>query len=1207
MSQQILEVLISSSVLIGAMALLRLLLRGKISPRLQYALWLLVAVRLLVPISIGNSAASIMNYVPQSTMQTIAEDVSAPMPRPDAAKQISAQTAQRPADVALSENAISERTQNVQTNAPSSQEIPAESHSLTLLQAVYLIWGAGAALVLVLILAQNLHLSRKLRCSRVLLDGSSGNILVYITEILPSACLFGLLHPAIYLTPQALNADGTPNRYVLLHEQTHYKRRDHIWCAVRLLCVALYWFDPFVWLAARLSKIDGELACDEAVLKKLDEPARIAYGRTLLDQFSGKRSAVQAVACATTMVSGKRTLRTRIRLIAKKPKMTILTLIIVIGVCLLLAACTFTNRKTAQSSGPDLPDMIQVDGTCYQLTDEMLTQEEASQVQLAGTIKSYVDYTQLPSKDDQANFPAKGREYGDLNGQLVIKNSLDQWVYTLMNLPGDAVDAAVLTYMAPDVAEICGYQRCRTGSLVTAKRTNSDGTLDALLLFVQKQDGETRVTQAAAGRFDDVLGYGVYQTQIAGQRVVFGLADRRMQQTQSGSAVSVNFNGVTLHTVSGSTGSVFSAAPGETFAVGTYNTAADVTSVRLTLGDWGNVVIFTEIPSPEDGEQAVMTLGENWVDAAAEASDGSALTEEEQQAIRQAVFEKFSTAQWDWDTLTEDEISTFTGADSRKNGMTGNYPNYYNAFANYFIMQGKVPGEDEIWSLSLPKEKLLALTIGQYGEQVQKLYYALDTGALCGLWQQPLLEPDTPVGVSVTTDYADESLLVFHGYFGLFAYDLRESKMLLALDLGAATGSTNIQGGYGNAVSVWKDSDTVKITLSYYDYERFGLSRLSYSYDCSTGRLTFAPTVGPEEAASFEGAPASKVELTSNFVGDLTYSDGAKTWKLFENWSFGQQTDAMIVPLTMPETAASEITADDFFALFWELDRESMQAYLDAHPEALSGGWSGININESGFNQSGTSIRTTMGEQVLAVNYLEKVLLVRVEGEKYRGVLAVAKDPSKLSIEMSNGIGSYGQLAGEIAEAHGGLLAMTCNGFLDPGGQGNGGEIAGYAMSDGVAYGAHYPYSDAWPYARFEILTDNSVRICHSDEPVSADCRDATEFNPALIIDGEVLRSEYWTSENPRACIGQSDRQEMLMLVIEGRMPEEDILGTGVNECAAILARHGAVQAMNVDGGTSAILWYDGQYVTRCSNPQIRYTGGRALPNAFVYHREGKP
>ena len=107
----------------------------------------------------------------------------------------------------------------------------------------------------------------------------------------------------------------------------------------------------------------------------------------------------------------------------------------------------------------------------------------------------------------------------------------------------------------------------------------------------------------------------------------------------------------------------------------------------------------------------------------------------------------------------------------------------------------------------------------------------------------------------------------------------------------------------------------------------------------------------------------------------------------------------------------------------------------------------------------------------------------------------------------------------------------------------------------------------------------------------------------AIIIDGEVLQNDYWVELNPRVCIGQSDKYEMLLLVIEGRLYTEGILGTDVNECAKILQRHNAVQAMNVDGGTSAMMWYDGEYVIRGSNAATRYTGSRPVPNAFVYHK----
>ena len=109
------------------------------------------------------------------------------------------------------------------------------------------------------------------------------------------------------------------------------------------------------------------------------------------------------------------------------------------------------------------------------------------------------------------------------------------------------------------------------------------------------------------------------------------------------------------------------------------------------------------------------------------------------------------------------------------------------------------------------------------------------------------------------------------------------------------------------------------------------------------------------------------------------------------------------------------------------------------------------------------------------------------------------------------------------------------------------------------------------------------------------------EFTPALIVDGKVLVDENndWNGLNPRACIGQSEKGEILMLAIEGRLASS--LGTGVAECAKILKSHNCMQAMNLDGGTSAILWYDGEYIIRCSNQAL--PAGRTLPNAFVYEK----
>lgn len=294
--------------------------------------------------------------------------------------------------------------------------------------------------------------------------------------------------------------------------------------------------------------------------------------------------------------------------------------------------------------------------------------------------------------------------------------------------------------------------------------------------------------------------------------------------------------------------------------------------------------------------------------------------------------------------------------------------------------------------------------------------------------------------------------------------------------------------------------------------------------------------------------------------------------------------------------SGGSISADEFYALFWEIDRDSMEAYLAEHPEALSDGWERLYINEAGLDDGGTSIQTTMGEQVLAIDVPNRILLVRVTGSGYRGVLAVAKDPSRLSVKNSANLGESGQTAGQIAEANGGVLAMTGSAFIDEGGVGNGGTLNGYAMSDGVGQGDHL----GWSYKRIELREDNYFYIVDASAEVNPSTTDAVEFTPAIIVDGVRLNTWGWDSLNPRAVIGQSDKGEILMLVIEGRLL--DSLGVSVDECGAILERHNCMQAMNLDGGTSAILWYDGEYVTRCSNTAL--PEGRTLPNAFVYTGE---
>ena len=101
-----------------------------------------------------------------------------------------------------------------------------------------------------------------------------------VCQGLKAPMLAGLLRPAILLPPGALS--GEELGFSLLHELTHYRRRD-IWRKALAMWVnALYWFNPLMWYMVRLVERDTELACDEDALRRLPREAYSAYGQTIL-------------------------------------------------------------------------------------------------------------------------------------------------------------------------------------------------------------------------------------------------------------------------------------------------------------------------------------------------------------------------------------------------------------------------------------------------------------------------------------------------------------------------------------------------------------------------------------------------------------------------------------------------------------------------------------------------------------------------------------------------------------------------------------------------------------------------------------------------------------------------------------------------------------------------------------------------------------
>jgi exopolysaccharide biosynthesis protein len=292
--------------------------------------------------------------------------------------------------------------------------------------------------------------------------------------------------------------------------------------------------------------------------------------------------------------------------------------------------------------------------------------------------------------------------------------------------------------------------------------------------------------------------------------------------------------------------------------------------------------------------------------------------------------------------------------------------------------------------------------------------------------------------------------------------------------------------------------------------------------------------------------------------------------------------------------AAFAAEREAFLTTFYELDPDSVDAYIQKHPSVLQYGWDYLEINEAGLDDSGTEIQTKYGEQVLAIDAYNGILLIRVYVDSSRGVLAICKDTSRLQMCAASTLGSCGQTIGTICDNNGGILAVNGSAFLDDG-TSNGGQISGIGICSGTVLGSRLGYGAK----RLELRSDNRMYIVDSNSEISADTRDAVEFKPALIVDGTILvdNSCGWTGANPRTILGQSWYGETMILVVEGRLLSSP--GCSVVSAAELLQKHYCAQALNLDGGTSSMLYYKGEYVTRCSNTSL--PGGRTVPTAWVY------
>ena len=307
---KLLNLSISASWLVLAVLVLRLV--SKRSPKwMNVLLWGMVALRLVLPFSVESA----LSLIPS------AETVSPAVVQFDPAPTITS-------GVSIIDNAVNPSLSEHFAAVPTMSVNPLYVWT----EIAGWVWLIGLGAMLLYALVSYLRLRRRVSVSLPVQDH------IYLCDAISSPFILGVVKPHIYL-PSGL--DEVQRQNVLSHEQAHLARRDHWWKPLGFALLAVYWFNPVLWLAYALLCRDIELACDERVIRTMDESAVKTYSTVLL-ACSMPRKAVITCPLAFGEVGVKE--RVKNALHYKKPAFWVVAASVT--VCIVVAVCFLTNPPT---------------------------------------------------------------------------------------------------------------------------------------------------------------------------------------------------------------------------------------------------------------------------------------------------------------------------------------------------------------------------------------------------------------------------------------------------------------------------------------------------------------------------------------------------------------------------------------------------------------------------------------------------------------------------------------------------------------------------------------------------------------------------------------------------------------------------------------------------------------------------------------------
>ena len=308
----ILELSIKSSVLILLIIILKAIFRFKLPPQWHYALWFILVIRLLIPFDITTqydflNFNNIMKTDTDRNEYVIDNEMD---------------------ESAYDENEIS----NLPVESQEAIQINTEQRNELIMRIMISVWLLGIIILLAFLFRTNRKISTSIRNKKLVKDELTlqvlkdcskrmnirSNLALCESEQVKIPFLFGLIRPKIIIPANVCSIlKRTELSHVFLHELSHYKRLDILTAWITAIVNVIHWFNPVIWLAFYLMRVDREIACDGNALKYLSNKERLQYGQSIL-RFIEKNRYEVSIPIAVGLFNNKFELSRRLKMLKHK-------------------------------------------------------------------------------------------------------------------------------------------------------------------------------------------------------------------------------------------------------------------------------------------------------------------------------------------------------------------------------------------------------------------------------------------------------------------------------------------------------------------------------------------------------------------------------------------------------------------------------------------------------------------------------------------------------------------------------------------------------------------------------------------------------------------------------------------------------------------------------------------------------------------------